>query len=387
MGKARTASRFATFMKWVGTAAALLSFGTAVYEVLHSQAELRERKRVVGEQYSAARAQQAAGDFASAWDSLARASAAAEPDGLVAKLLGGLSPQRREVRTAQEDLAMLWVRDGRVTDDHEFSALADKLVGVLAAGAATSAGPRKADLLGHLGWAYFLKRRGGDLNVQPETAYRDAVAADATNPYANVFWGHWILWNHGSLEEARARFRAALATGRARPEVRHFQLAALANVRTDEADAAWWQVVGEMHRNGEMLDEDVRGEMYSRYYFALNDDAQLRRLQAALPPADHIELEHLLLQASPGDAARRGTLTAVLALMLEAAGRSEEALATWRALQAETRAEHGSALAARADAAIKRLAGTMKHRPARSSNLWPTPGRITPLLSCAAVPV
>jgi hypothetical protein len=372
-------------MKWVGTAAALLSFGTAVYEVLHAQAELRERKRVVGEQSSAARAEQAAGDFASAWDSLARASAAADPDGLIAKLLGGLSPQRQQVRTAQEDLAMLWVRDGRVSDDHGFSELADKLVGVLAAGAATSAGPRKADLLGHLGWAYFLKRRGGDLNVQPETPYRGAIAADATNPYANVFWGHWILWNHGSLDEARTRFTAALATSRARPEVRHFQLAALADARTDDADAAWWQVVDEMQRNGEVLDESVRGEMYSRYYFALNDATQMRRLEAALAPADHVELERLLLQASSGDAGQRRTLTAVLASMLEAAGRTEEALATWRTLQDETRAEHGSALAARADAAIKRLEGTMQHRPARTSKLGPAPGRITPLLSCAAV--
>jgi hypothetical protein len=373
-------------MKWVGAAAALLSFGTAVYEVLHAQAELRERKRVVGEQYSAASAQQAAGDFAAAWDSLARASAAAEPDGLIAKLLGGLSPQRRAVRTAQEDLAMLWVRDGRVSDEHGFSELADKLVGVLATGAATSAGPRKADLLGHLGWAYFLKLRGGDLNVQPETSYRGAIAADATNPYANVFWGHWILWNHGTLDAARARFTAALATGRARPEVRHFQLAALANTRDDAADAVWWQVVDEMHRNGEMLDQDVRGEIYSRYYFALNDDAQMRRLQAAVPAADHIELDRLLLKASPIDAARRATLTAVLASMLEAAGRTEEALATWRTLHEETRAEHGSALAARADAAIKRLQGTMRRRPARStSDWWPTPGRITPLLPGAAV--
>jgi hypothetical protein len=52
--------------------------------------------------------------------------------------------------------------------------------------------------------------------------------------------------------------------------------------------------------------------------------------------------------------------------MLEAAGRTEEAHATWRAVQEQTRAEHGSALAARADAAIKRLEGTMKHRPART---------------------
>jgi hypothetical protein len=368
MGKARSAgSRFAAFMKWVGTAAALLSFGTALYGVVHAEADLRERTRVVSEQYSAGRAQQAARDFASAWDSFARASAAAEPDGLFAKLLGGLSAQRRQVRTAQEDLAMQWVRDGRVAEDQEFSVLADKLVGVLAAGAATSDGARKADLLGHLGWAYFLKRRGGDLDVQPETPYHDAIAVDATNPYANVFWAHWILWNHGSLDAARARFAAALASHRATADVRHFQLAALANAGSEQAEAAWWQVVDEMRRNDEILDDAVRGDIYSKYYFALNDDAQLRRLQAAVPPADHIELQRLLLEQSTLDASRRWTLTAALAVMLETAGRPDEALSTWRALQAETRATAGSTLGARADAEIKRLEAAMTHRATRAS--------------------
>lgn len=56
-------------------------------------------------------------------------------------------------------------------------------------GANTSSGARKADLLAHLGWAYFLKQRDGDDSLRPETEYKEALTADADNPYANVFWG------------------------------------------------------------------------------------------------------------------------------------------------------------------------------------------------------
>src|SRR5262245_15995053 len=105
-------------MKWVGIAGALLSFAGAVYQLLHTQGELRERSRMVNEQVAAGRSQQSAGDYAAAWDSFAKAAAAAQVDGFFAKLLGGLSKPQQEVRTAQEDLAMEWLRDSRAPEGH-----------------------------------------------------------------------------------------------------------------------------------------------------------------------------------------------------------------------------------------------------------------------------
>ncbi len=49
-------SRVSVFMKWVGVIAALLSFGTAVVQVVRSEGELREHSRVVKEQYATGRA-------------------------------------------------------------------------------------------------------------------------------------------------------------------------------------------------------------------------------------------------------------------------------------------------------------------------------------------
>jgi hypothetical protein len=306
-------------MKWVGIAAALLSFGTAMYELVRSEAQLRERHRSVAEQLAAGHAQQAAGDYAAAWDSLEKASATAAVDGVVAKLLGGLSQERQTIRAAQQDLAMEWLRLAHSTAEHPFSETADKVSGVLISGSEDATGARKADLLAHLGWAYFLKGRSGETGMRPEVPYGEAVAADPTNPYANVFWGHWILWNHGALSDANARFMAALATQRARPEVRRYQLAALANVHSDEADAEWLRVVADMSKGSEPIDSSIQSALYDRYAFALNNESLLRRLLAAVPLADQAPLQRMLLQSGDLDSVRKSVVTSVMAKMAKTA--------------------------------------------------------------------
>lgn len=346
---------FGKLMAWVGVAAALISFGTAVYGLLHAQGELRERRRVVAEQISSGQMEQAAGYYPAAWESFQKAADTAGADGMFAKLLGGLSNERQAIRTAQEDLAMAWLRNGRLAEGQSFAELTDKLAGTLAAGLSTSTGSRQADLQAHLGWAYFLRYRGGDRNVAPDVAYRKAVAADATNPYGNVFWGHWILWTQRSVPEARERFKAALATDRARAEVRRFQLAGLANVRSDEAEAEWLRTLEDMRAHGEPLDNATKNELYTRYYSALNDNEMRGRLLAAIPPDQQLELQRALLEWADLEPYKKQTVKALQALTLEASSNREGALAAWKELLAETGSEPGSTLAERARREIKRL--------------------------------
>src|SRR5262249_13310822 len=152
----------------------------------------------------------------------------------------------------------------------------------------------------------------------PTQLYRDAIAADAMNPYANAFWGHLILWKHGSVAEAQQHFTTALASNRAHDLVRHFQLAALANDNSDpNAQIAWWQVVDEMRKGGEALDDDTVHRMASNYSLALNDDAELNRLLTAVPAADHVELQRLVLRTPDSNTP---PVKAALAIALEAAG-------------------------------------------------------------------
>jgi hypothetical protein len=348
-------SPIGTLMKWVGVITALISFGGALYGLIHSASELRDHKRLFGEQLKSGQAQEAAGDFAGAWDSFAHAETTVADEGVFSKLLGGLSAEQQEVRTAEQDLAMAWLRNGRVPEGSQFSVIADKLVNVLTIGANASNGARKADLLAHLGWAYFLKRRDGDESLRPEGEYKEALTADAKNPYANVFWGHWILWNHGPLNDANERFAVALSTDRARSVVRHFQLAALANVRSDDTDAAWLRVVSDMQAGRERIDSAVRNEVCNRYDQALQDEALMRRISAQVPAARQVELSQALLQSKGISEVQKTTLNVALAESLEVAGRSPDALEAWQLLAVELKSQPHSIWSDRVDAAIKRL--------------------------------
>jgi hypothetical protein len=348
-------SRVGAVMKWLGIITALISFGTALYALAHSASELRDHKRVFREQLKSGQMQWASGDFANAWDSFNHAETTVADEGVFAKLLGGLSPEQREVRTAKQDLAMEWLRSSRIPEGSQFSTIADKLVNVLTIGANTSSGAHKADLLAHVGWAYFLKRRDGDESLRPETEYTEALTADAKNPFANVFWGHWILWKHGSLNDANERFAIALSSDRARSVVRHFQLAALANVRSDDSDAAWLRVVSDMQAASEKIDSSLRDEVCNRYAQALQDEALMQRIFAQVPATRQVELLQALLRSEGISEVQKTTLTVALAESLEAAGGSGDTLATWKMLAAELKSRPHSIWSDRVDAAIKRL--------------------------------
>lgn len=353
--------KLAVVMKWIGIAAALISFGSAVYGLLHAQADLRERGRLISEHLAAGRSQESAGDYPAAWESFRQAGTAAESDGVIAKLLGGLGSQTRAVRTAQEDLAMQWLRDAHAPEGHTFSEISDKVSDTLATGADESQGARKADLLAHLGWAYFLKQRDGNTSVHPEEMYKEGLAADANNPFANAFWGHYILWNHGSIPEANQHFAAALASHRELATVRKFELMAYNNSQTAEFEAQWWRVVDDMHKEGDPIDADTMAGMTSRYEFVRREDEDLAKLLAAIPAADHVELQRMLLQSGTLDDAGKLNVELALAGSLEAAGKPDEALAEWREIETVTHDSPLYVFTPRVKAAIKRLSVLTKN--------------------------
>jgi hypothetical protein len=357
MTSADSKAPIAALMKWVGIITALISFGGTLYGLIHAAGELRDHKRVFGEQLKSGEMQEAAGDFAGAWDSFTHAEATVADEGVFSKLLGGLSAEQKQIRAAEEDLAMNWLRGSRVSEGTQFSSIADKLVNVLTVGANASSGARKADLLAHLGWAYFLKQRDGDRSLHPDAEYKEAVIADAKNPYANVFWGHWILWNHGPLSEANERFAAALSSDRERAVVRQFQLSALANVRSNDTDAAWLRVVSNMQIGGEKADSSLRDELCNRYAQSLQDDALKQQILAQVPATQQVELLRSALQSEGLSGVQETTLEMALAEALEAAGRSENALETWKTLAIKLKSEPHSIWSDRVSAAIKRLSG------------------------------
>ena len=214
-----------TPLKWVGVVTALLALLLLLNQASNVFAELRERERQVGELQAMAERQQRAGAYQDAWASLERAAVTADQGSYLARLARP-EAARQAVRSAQEDLAMAWIERVSAAGGARFSDTVDPLLSTLTAGAATAAGRRKADLLAHAGWAHFLKSRDGGTNAKPEDAYREAVAIDAGNPFAHAHWGHLLMWQHGSADEAARHFAEGVASGRERAYVRRLQLTA-----------------------------------------------------------------------------------------------------------------------------------------------------------------
>lgn len=348
-------SALASIWMWLGIVVAVVMLGSVGYGVVKAESDMAARGRFASEKLAAARLEAKTGDYPQAWDSLQEAAQAVAADGPIEKLLGGSSAKRAEVRTAQENLAMEWVRNASTPEGHTFTEIADKAIGVLRTGLATAQGPRKADILAHVGWADFLKLRDGQEHLDPVALYRQAIAVDPTNPYANAFWGHYILWNHGKVLDAMEHFTAALSSGRDRTAVRDLELSGLSSDKTDEAEATWWQVVDEMRKGGEPINEDILNEMRGKYYFAFNgSDQDIARLFVALPPAEHVGLLRLLLKSPDNSTV---SVKVALAITLEAAGKPQEALAAWRDANAAAGGQLDPDTEARMQAALKRLGG------------------------------
>jgi hypothetical protein len=318
--------------KWLGLGAALLSLASAAVGLLHAQATRKARVTEASQLMASGRLQEKAGDYEHAWDNFQKAAKLTAEDGLIARFIfGRLTKQEAEVHDALEELAEKWVRDARASDEQGLADIGDKAIKMLSADVTGATGEHKADLLAHIGYAYFLKDRNAEEGaLQPVTFYQEAVAADPHNPYANAFWGHLILFNHGSIAEAKQHFADALASNREHELVRHLELAGFANDEgLDEAESAWLQVVNEMHKAGEPVTAHDAQELASRYYLASSNENERKALYAAVPPAEQAELARWLLHS--GNVESNGLAVKVmLAYSLEAAGSKAEALAAWQ---------------------------------------------------------
>ncbi len=350
-----SSKRLETLLRWIGGVTAVLSLILGLYQVAHLVSNTRERQRHIAELLAVGKEQQGAGDYPAAWASFEQALNSADEGGQIAKLIGRLDAERQQIRKAQEDLAMLWLEDLRVAQGQKFADIVDKLVPVLDRGVASTSGVRKADLLAHVGWAYFLKTRDGPGNMNAEQYYRQALKMDSANPYAHAHWGHWILWKGGNPEEAMRHFSAAVSSGRARPYVRMIQLAALRNSRSERTDGEFLRVVNDMRKNNEQIDARTRSDVYAIFYSALSPGEGVQRLTAAVPATEQIATIRALFYEADFDPSKIPTREAYLAILQEAAGLPDEALKTWLALRSTFSANTPRPLVARADAAIKRL--------------------------------
>jgi len=334
--------KFSTILKWVGYATAILSLTFGIRELVKIVSDRIESHRKIEALLNSEDVELKVRDYASAWHSLEQASQ--------------LDPNSAKVPLAQENLAMVWLEDVHRREGEKFSDIAEKVEPVLSRGiSSTKDSQRSADLLAHIGWAYFLRSRDGVFGLDPVAAYARAVAQDKNNPYAEAMWGHWILWNHGKLSDASQHFSSALVSGRQRDFVRLLQFAALENCPNGECDEEIIRVANDIRKAHGTVDAGMANRIFSNYYgrvFSSNPGAN--RFLNAIPLAEHLATFHWLFDGLNFDESQSMLRMGYLATLQEAAGQREEALANYRAIHAKSSNRPGP-LSDAAEAGIKRL--------------------------------
>jgi hypothetical protein len=361
------AAKIDSIKKWLGLGAALLSVVSAAYGTLEYWAEKREHARATAQLLATSHTQVAAQDYAQAWATLQQAAKGAGSEGLLLKWLGGTGTDEA-ISAAQQDVAMDWVRaaEAKVEEGHTYGEITDQVLPVLSGAVQQANGVRKADLLAHIGWVYTLKREGdGATGMHPEQFYRDSLALDANNPYANTFMAAPIVGqtdaSEAGIAQVRQHFQAALDSGRATGPLRLWiRDQELGSVRRwlsyPAADRFFWQTVDEMHRAGEPLGEalgDMRGEYVGTEISVSAFSDNLDRVQAFVPFAEHVELLRALLSQLEPDARRYVRVS--LALALQRSGKLQESLAAWRDAKTGLGGDD-IGLSRQIDAAVARLA-------------------------------
>jgi hypothetical protein len=237
-------------IRWVGYMTAVFSLIAGVYGGWTFLAGEFKERRAIDELLTAEAVRASAGDYAAGWKAVEQASS--------------IAPSSARIQRVQEDLAMQWLKNIQLSTDQTFSSITEKLEPVLIRGANSSKShEREADLLAHLGWAYYLRSRESPSGPDPESAYRKALQKDPSNPNAHAMWGHWILWNHGELTKANEQFAAALASTRpVRTYVRTLQVAALMNNDSSEFEEETIRVANAIRSEHGEIDPDTRHRIF-----------------------------------------------------------------------------------------------------------------------------
>jgi hypothetical protein len=175
------------------------------------------------------------------------------------------------------------------------------------------------------------------MGLDPPHYYRQAIQRDPQNVYAPAMWGHDLIRRGGSVDEAKAHFANAIATGEQRPYVRRIQIAALMWRDDPNLENELVRVANEMRTQGE--ERPVSDSDYSPIWSLWNvyDDRLVRGTDkasflAAVSPADHLATFRWLYPEEEIPEEKRPEYQYMLAELQEQAGDRAAALATYRAL-------------------------------------------------------
>lgn len=267
-------------------------------------------------------------------------------------------PDLPAVRRAHEDCAMRWLREIRVQADKDsFTAIVERVLPVLAEGAAAATGQRGADLQAHMGWADHLRTREGVGGLDPQTHYRKALALDADNVYAHTMLGHYTMVQRGPIDAAREHFKVALAGGREHDWVRTMQFAALLYYTPGPGQIEAARAANDMRQRGETTAPGLSDRLWTYvYYDSLLSRERREGFVAAIHDADGVATFLWLFPEADVREDRRALWRYLLASLEEAAGERASARVRFEALRDEFKREGSSGrIADMTLAALKRL--------------------------------
>jgi tetratricopeptide (TPR) repeat protein len=210
----------------------------------------------------------------------------------------------------QVEAAMLWlenfhvlVGEGQKAEDLAAPVLG-RLKTVLEAGLARTSGrdARAADILAHLGWAHWLNEKIAFKEFDgAERVFRQSLAIDSSNVFANSMMGNWLLQTRGDSAAAMRHFQVALATGKQRPLVRSMQLGGLLYDNDPGMHAELAKALNQMRKNNESVEPGIKSRARSLYDVSVSQGNEFREVLAAVAPDENWKTYLWLSPGAPAD--------------------------------------------------------------------------------------
>lgn len=272
------------------------------------------------------------------------------------------NPGYRPALDMQLQTAEQWTEDFHATAPEGQStaapaaAMLDQIMPILAAGLTRATSAQMPDVLAHIGWAHWLNQGIAEREFGPaaEQNLRAALKLDPQNVYANAMLANWMLQNGGALGDAMPHFDTAVATGKARPFVRQFEMGALTYLDQKGGRAAQVRVANEMRKAGEPLDEELKHRILSFCFDpTVTEHGELVEALSALP-ADEEWKTYLWIDENPSNENHELMHEFIQANLLEVSGDRAGSLTKFRSLQQELKGSNGS-LKDAVDAAVAQL--------------------------------
>jgi len=325
-----------TTLKWIGAVTALISLIAGSFQLNGLLQASRERSEAVQKLVKAADMQIEYGDLESALQLVEQAIE--------------LQPGSRAAGERQVTVAMMLFRRGFDFTPKGYAEKIDSLMPVLYRGAMDADPARAADALAHIGRANKMRRFAQNKEFPIEDYFQRAVALDADNVFAHVFWAvscldnSWRMECGNNLEAAEEHFAMGMKDGRHQDYVRRKRFDSLRATSVDGADIL---LIGDMitsWRNKVPLDEKQQSMILTDVSgFYDPDEQSTQKLQNLVQRFQPAEVLDMLEWASEGqkwkDDWEELRIMALMAHLTELTGNRPLALERYRAARVKSRRE------------------------------------------------